>query len=206
MPARALSPEEVRWREVASAGAAAWHPGCILVPAGDSVRQPGRFEEFYEANYRRIVALATAVLGDRQQAEDVAQEAFTRALVRWPAVGGYDLPEAWVRRVALRLAVDAARRAQRARRVSVLLAAARREPSSESADPLASTAVSLALLRVPLREREVLVLHYLADLPVEAIARECGLPAGTVKTRLAAGRRRLEHELIERPEEVRDAG
>jgi RNA polymerase sigma-70 factor (ECF subfamily) len=58
---------------------------------------------------------------------------------------------------------------------------------------------------LPLREREVLALHYLADLPVEAIARERGLPAGTVKTRLAAGRRRLEAELTQRPEAVPDA-
>ncbi len=170
------------------------------------MREQGGFEEFYEANYGRIVALAAAVLGDRHQAEDVAQEAFTRALTRWPSVGRYDLPEAWVRRVALRLAVDAARRIRRARRFSALLAADRREPPSESGDLLASTALSQALLRVPLHQREVLVLHYLADLPVEAIARDCGVPAGTVKTRLAAGRRRLERELAECPEEVRDAG
>lgn len=171
-----------------------------------AVRQRGGFEEFYEANYGRIVALAAAVLGDRHTAEDVAQEAFTRALTRWPSVGGYDLPEAWVRRVALRLAVDAGRRVQRARRFSVLLTGARRESPSEAGDLLASTALSQALMRMPLRQREVLVLHYLADLPVEVIARDCGVPAGTVKTRLAAGRRRLERELAERPEEVRDAG
>ena len=170
------------------------------------MRGQGGFEEFYEANYGRIVALAAAVLGDRHQAEDVAQEAFTRALMRWPSVGGYDLPQAWVRRVALRLAVDAGRRAQRARRFSALLAAPGREPSGGPDDPLASTALSQALMRLPLRQREVLVLHYLADLPVEAIARDCGVPASTVKTRLVAGRRRLERELAERPEEVRDAG
>jgi RNA polymerase sigma-70 factor (ECF subfamily) len=54
-------------------------------------------------------------------------------------------------------------------------------------------------------EREVLALRYLADLPVEAIARECRLPLGTVKTRLAAGRRHLEAELTQRPEAVPDA-
>jgi len=48
-------------------------------------------------------------------------------------------------------------------------------------------------------------LHYLIGLPVERIARDCGLPAGTVKTRIAAGRRRLERELGEHPEEVCDA-
>ena len=57
-------------------------------------------------------------------------------------------------------------------------------------------------MRLRLPEREVVVLHYLADMPVEAIARDCGLPVGTVKTRLAAGRQHLERELAQRPEEV----
>jgi DNA-directed RNA polymerase specialized sigma24 family protein len=40
------------------------------------------FEEFYAANYGKVAALVTAVTGDRDEADDVAQEAFTRALVR----------------------------------------------------------------------------------------------------------------------------
>jgi RNA polymerase sigma-70 factor (ECF subfamily) len=53
---------------------------------------------------------------------------------------------------------------------------------------------------LPARERQVLVLHYLVDLSVEAIARECGLPAGTVRTRLADGRRNLEQRLARQQE------
>ena len=68
------------------------------------MRQDAEFQEFYEANYGRIVAMVAVVLGDRHQAEDVAQEAFARALTRWSRIGGYELPEAWVRRVALRIA------------------------------------------------------------------------------------------------------
>ena len=64
------------------------------------------FAEFYEASYRRVVALVAAIVGDRHQAEDIAQEAFSRALTRWQRVARYDLPEAWVRRVALRLTVE----------------------------------------------------------------------------------------------------
>lgn len=45
--------------------------------------------------------------------------------------------------------------------------------------------------------REVILLHYVADLPVEPIARECGVPSGTVRSRLVAGRRRLEAALKE---------
>jgi RNA polymerase sigma-70 factor, ECF subfamily len=152
------------------------------------------FQDFYQANYGRIVALMTAVLHDRHEAEDVAQEAFARALARWPRLAGYDLPEAWVRRVALRIGTDTGRRARRAVRAALRLSGSPpREP--EPGDGFAFTAVGGALGRLPLREREVIVLHYLADLSVDAIARDCGVAPGTVKSRLAAGRRHLEDEL-----------
>jgi RNA polymerase sigma-70 factor (ECF subfamily) len=169
------------------------------------VRHDIEFQEFYEANYGRIVAMVTAVLGDRDQAEDVAQEAFARALTRWSRIGGYELPEAWVRRVALRIATDSGRRFRRAIMVSVKLAAQRRPPEPGPGDSFAFTDLGAALRRLPIREREVLALRYLADLPVETIARERGLPVGTVKTRLAAGRAHLEAELKQRPEAVPDA-
>ncbi len=57
------------------------------------------------------------------------------------------------------------------------------------------------LLELPLRT-QVVVLHYLADLPVDVIAQEVGLPAGTVKTRLAAARRHLEQRLSRHEEEA----
>ncbi len=172
---------------------------------GEPVRQDADFQEFYQANYGRIVAMVAAMLGDRHQAEDVAQEAFARALTRWSRLGGYELPEAWVRQVALRIAIDSSRGVRRALKVCGQLATQRRAAEPMPDDSLAFTALGAALRRLPLREREVLVLHYLADLPVEAIAQERGLPAGTVKTRLAAGRRRLEAELTQRPEAVPDA-
>lgn len=163
------------------------------------------FAEFYEASYRRVVALVAAIVGDRHQAEDIAQEAFSRALTRWQRVARYDLPEAWVRRVALRLTVDATRRMRRARIMSVLLAAGQRGASGrlyDPHDPLEVTALSLALMRLPLAQRQVLVLYYLADLPVDDIARDCGISVGTVRTRLAAARHRLHRELQESDEEV----
>jgi RNA polymerase sigma-70 factor, ECF subfamily len=54
--------------------------------------QTDDFEEFYKASYRRVVALVAAIVGDRHQAEDIAQEAFSRALTRWHRVARYELP------------------------------------------------------------------------------------------------------------------
>jgi RNA polymerase sigma-70 factor, ECF subfamily len=165
----------------------------------------GDFGEFYQANYGRVVAMATGMLGDRREAEDVAQEAFARALARWPRLRRYDQPGAWVRTVALRLAIDSTRRVRRGVRATVALAAQRRPAEPEPGDALPFTALGAALRELPLRERHVIVLHYLADLPVTEIARECGLPSGTVKARLAAGRKRLGQQLGSQPEEVADA-
>ncbi len=170
------------------------------------MRQNRDFEEFYQANYARIAALLLAVLGERQEAEDAAQEAFVRALARWPRLSGYDLPEAWVRQVALRIAVDSGRRFRRTLRLSWKLLADRQAPEPEPGDSLlARTVVGCALMRLPLREREVLVLRYFADMTAERIAAERGVPVSTVKARLAAGRRRLERELAGHPEGARDA-
>lgn len=170
------------------------------------------FEEFYAANYGNIVALVTAVTGDRHEADDVTQETFARALARWPRLSSYDVPEAWVRRVALRLAIDSGRRVRRTLRSLPLLrtagtsaAVADLGPGSGPGDDLAFSALGRALTRLPLREREAIVLHYVADMSVDQIARERGIGVSTVKARLAAGRRRLERELQQEPEEARDA-
>ena len=155
------------------------------------------FAEFYQGSYGRVVALVAAIVGERHQAEDIAQEAFARALTRWSRVARYDLPEAWVRRVALRLTIDASRRTRRAVALSARLAAGQRGAQRDPHDPLAATALSVALMRLPLAQRQVVVLYYLADLPVAEIARDCGVSVGTIRTRLAAARHRLERELAE---------
>jgi RNA polymerase sigma-70 factor (ECF subfamily) len=152
------------------------------------------FTEFYKANYSRVVTLVGAMVGDRHQAEDIAQEAFARALARWPRIARYDLPEAWVRRVSLRLTIDASRRMRRAALMAPLLAG---RPREDKSDPLAVTAMTQALMRLPLAQRQVVVLYYLADLPVHEIARDCGISDGAVRARLAVAKRRLERELSE---------
>jgi RNA polymerase sigma-70 factor (ECF subfamily) len=168
------------------------------------VRDGPEFQEFYEASYGRVVATVAALTGDRHEAEDIAQEAFARAYIKWSALGSYDHPLAWVRKVALRIAVDDRRRRGRVAglvaKLSVQLSVQRQAPAPDPGDDVTHSPLGAALAALPPREREVMVLHYLADMPVDAIARERGLPAGTVKTRLAAGRQRLEQELAKIPE------
>ena len=79
------------------------------------------FEEFFAASYGRLVGLLYAFLHDRAQAEDVVQDALASALLRWPVVRGYHDPEAWVRKVAFRRAIDHQRRSARQLRVLLRL-------------------------------------------------------------------------------------
>lgn len=155
------------------------------------------FAGFYKASYQRLLGQLFAVTGDLAEAENVLQEAYARAFARWAQVRAYDLPEAWVRRVALNLAAMAARRLRR--RAAALL----RLGPPPAIPELSSELLDLhdALRGLPLGQRQVVVLHHLVGLPVEEVAGELGVPAGTVKSRLARGRRALAQALeTDRPE------
>ena len=142
------------------------------------------FDSFYAAVFPRLVGQLALVTGDPHEAEDVVQEAMARAAPRWGRLGAYDSPEAWVRRVAFNLAVSGHRRARRRRD------ALRRLGPPAPVPPVSVEALALAqaLQTLTVAHRQVIVLHYLADLPVEQIARELEVPAGTVKARLARAR------------------
>jgi RNA polymerase sigma-70 factor, ECF subfamily len=154
----------------------------------------------FAASYGRLVGLLFAFLQDRAQAEDVVQDALASAWLRWRVLRGYHDPEAWVRMVAFRRAVDHHRRGVRQRRALVRLGP---PPSLPPVDAQHLDLVR-ALRRLPLAQREVLVLHYVAELAVDRVASELRLPVGTVKSRLARGRAALAHQLqpdVDAPDE-----
>lgn len=165
--------------------------------------EDGEFEEFFQANYRRLVALLVGMVGNVDDAEDIAQEAFSRILARWPRLSQYEAPEAWVRKVAIRLAIDSRRKLVRAIKLRTRLVGTGSNQSAPTV-PLAATPLGEALTRLPARQRQVVVLHYIADMSVEAISTEYGMPLGTVKGRLAAGKRRLEDNLRKHMEAISD--
>src|SRR4030095_12104280 len=92
---------------VRSGGGGVAGSGATRVPSDDG------FDAFYAACYGRLVGQLFAVTGDLHEAEDVVQEALVRAAARWSRLRDYDLPEAWVRRVAVNLAASGLRRARR---------------------------------------------------------------------------------------------
>jgi RNA polymerase sigma-70 factor, ECF subfamily len=151
------------------------------------------FEELYTSAFGRLVGQLFLVTGNLQESEEVVQEAFTRAAGRWPRLRDYDQPEMWVRRVAINLATDGRRRARR--RLAML---AQLDAEAAAVVPPISVdglAVAAALAGLPRRHRQVVVLHYLLDLPVQEVARQLALPVGTVKSRLARARSALAMQL-----------
>jgi RNA polymerase sigma-70 factor, ECF subfamily len=156
----------------------------------------GSFEEFYSGAVGRLVGQLFPVTGDLHEAEEVVQEAFTRAAARWSRLRDYDVPEAWVRRVAMNLAADRARGLRRQARAMRKLSPAP-EVLGASVEALA---LAEALRGLPIRQRQVLVLHYLVDLPVDQVAHTLRMPEGTVKSLLSRGRQMLASKLGEAEE------
>ncbi len=143
---------------------------------------------FYSASYRRVVAQVALLTGSRPDAEECVQEAVVRLVPRWSKVSQYDDPEAWLRRVAMRVATGRWRRARvAASHLGSLGRAVPEIPGPEGS----GIDLQRALLALPLSQRQVVVLHYLVGLPVEDVARELRLPAGTVKSRLSRARTAL---------------
>ena len=146
------------------------------------------FDEFYAASFRRLTGQLYAMIGDRDEAQECVQEAFVRAWAHLRQLDRAENPEAWVRTTAYRLAVSRWRRIQRSRRPAdrALSADRHTHPADEN-----HVALVAALRQLPEAQRRTLVLHHLADLPVREVAREVGVPEGTVKARLSRGRAAL---------------
>lgn len=145
------------------------------------------FDALYRSTWPRAVASARRIVHDVPRAEELAQEAFTRAFDRWPTVSAHPAPDAWVLRVTLNLAIDAVRR----RRVELA--------PPESHDPEAATIAALqvrqALTALPKKQRQAIALRYLAQCEEAEIADAMGCGRGTVKTHLKRGMATLRAQL-----------
>jgi len=145
------------------------------------------FDDFYRDTRQRLFRCLYALTGNAAEAQDVVHEAYARAWQRWSTVSAYDDPEAWVRTVARRIAVSGWRRTR-----NRLVAHRRHGPPAAVRGPDPDTvALVAALAKLPVDQRVAIVLHHLTDLPVADVARETGVPVGTVKARLSRGRRAL---------------
>jgi RNA polymerase sigma-70 factor (sigma-E family) len=157
-------------------------------PEGFDAAFPGLFSLAYQVAFR--------ILADRGDAEDVAQEVLARAVLRWRSLA--DKPGGWVATVAANLAIDRYRRRRRSHLVHT--------PTASVLDPNVSLRLDLvhALRGLPRRQRQVVVMRYLADWSEQDVARELGCSLGTVKAYGARGLEALRRGLVEAPEGASD--
>lgn len=160
--------------------------------SAESSRPASAFEDFYRINIAPVTGLALVLSGSRSAAEELAQEAFLAALIRWDRIGRYEDPSSWVRRVVANAATSRFRRLRAEARA--LLRLDRREYLVEEGDPDADRLWE-AVRHLPTRQAQVLALHYLDDRTVSEVARILDLAEPTVKTHLQRGRSTLAERL-----------
>jgi RNA polymerase sigma-70 factor (ECF subfamily) len=163
-------------------------------------------EEVYAGQYRRLVALVTAVAGSRPEAEEAVQEAFVRALSLTGRRAVLADPEAWLYRVAVNQIRSRWRRARIGRRLAARMATPVEVEHPDEVTTDSRLLLLAALRRLPFEQREVLALHYLADVSLADIAQRIEAPLGTVKARLSRGRGALSRLLADDPVTSRDTG
>jgi RNA polymerase sigma factor (sigma-70 family) len=129
-------------------------------------------------------ATALGVLGDREAADDVAQEVAIVAVRRAGALRDPAALDAWLHRIAVRAALAEARRGRRRREAE--LSHHNGRPAAE-AGAAVGTALEL-LADLPVRQRAALTLRYVHDLSDDAIAKALGCRRGTVRSLLSRGR------------------
>lgn len=151
----------------------------------------------YDRHAPAVLALAQRILGSRDEAEEVLQDAFVRV---WQDAASYDPGRAgfraWIFTIARNRALDVLRRRATARKTAASL-----EPPSAPERPDASIAadaerVKRAIEGLPDAQRQALELAYYEGLTHVQIAERTGAPLGTVKTRILDGMRKL-REIIE---------
>jgi len=146
------------------------------------------FSELYRGSYRRLMLTGYAMTGDLGVAEEITQEAFTVAYGRRGRVLRLDNPEAWLRTVVVNLA---RRRHRRSTMADRLLRRQSAEPPPADLPIGEHVDLHVAIRRLDEDLRSVLVLYYLADLPVDEVSAILDVPVGTVKSRLARARNAL---------------
>jgi RNA polymerase sigma-70 factor (sigma-E family) len=156
------------------------------------------FAELYERSYRRVVVTAYALTGDLGDAEEIAQDTYAIAYDRRRRVAAADNPEGWLHTVAVNLA---RRRHRRRRTLSRLLHKEIPPPPLWIGDHVD---LHNAIRGLTDDHRAVVVLHYLADMPVDEVASVLGIAVGTVKSRLSRARAALA-ELLGTDREVENA-
>ena len=156
------------------------------------------FESLVQAHSSRTLSLAYRLVGDREEAEDIAQEAFLRLHRALPTFRGDSKISTWLYRTVTRLAIDHLRKEKRRRQFFFF----RTDDDEDGFDPVETAAapdpsprdyllaqeaqgrLNRVLKKLSPRQRAVFILRHQEELPLKEIAHMLELEEGTVKAHL----------------------
>ena len=152
---------------------------------------------------KRIYAVAYRMVHSHEDADDVAQEAFVRA---FQALDSFDTNRAfytWLCRIAMNLAINVTDKQRRRATDSLderqetvgFEPAGNNDTAAETERRELRTAVDDAVKALPAGMKEVFILRMFEDMSYEDISETLGIPRGTVMSRLARARERVQHAL-----------
>lgn len=159
-------------------------------------------DQLLRRHHDRIRAVCRRIAGGSRDADDAAQEAMIRIVRSIDRFDGRAAFGTWAYRIATNTALDELRKRKRRPQLHVVADDDQRPP--EPADPLADRtveaigdrlAIEEALADLPEEFKVPVVMRDVADLDYAEIAETLGIPVGTVKSRIARGRRQLVEHL-----------
>jgi len=157
------------------------------------------FDRLVEQHRAAVARLAHRLLGWPQDVEDVVQDVFLAAWKGLPRFRGGANLGTWLTRITINKCRNHRRREMLrlkwlwARRAVGVAAVAGADEAAMGAETLEQ--VRSGVRRLPVRYREIVVLRYLEQMPIEEIAEVLGLTRGNVEVRLHRARERLRREL-----------
>jgi len=157
-------------------------------------------DAFYSRHGGLAFALALRMIGERDSAQDVVQEAF---VALWRRAADFDAarcaPRTWLTSIVRNRCIDELRRraivAKRLTELDAQPAALDYDPWPETWKRACGAAIRGALARLPPEQREVVELGFYSGLSHAQIADRVGAPLGTVKKRMRTGLKRLRAQL-----------
>ncbi len=165
-------------------GADRVRPDLRLVPPPPDAPPAGSFEEFFAAEYPRLLRVMYLVIGNRHEAEEVTQDAFVRALERWDRVRAAGNRPGYLYRIAVNLYRSKLRRVARAARKTL-------RPQPE-ADPFQAAddrdAIARALVALPEGQREAVVMVEWLGMTDDQVGEILGISPVTVRVRIHRAR------------------
>src|ERR1039457_1721192 len=153
------------------------------------------FAEFYRRSRDECLRTVLISVGDQDTAQELVAEAFARACASWRRVSRHPAPAAWVVRTALNANISRWRRHRREVSVPDPGMVADLPASEGSADSPVDPRIMAALMRLPVRQRQVVALRLVLDPDTAHTAEVLGISPNTVMAHMTRAIAALRHDL-----------